>query len=103
MQHQTLNDLLMCLLMVITISDKLTGVEVWYDRCNTSHISQHHFPLSNFGRLGLIALIKCLIAFRPQPQRLGAYRFGVSVRLSVRPSVRPSVRLSSILFQAVSL
>ena len=32
---------------------------------------------------------------RPQPQRLGAYRFGVSVRLSVRPS--------SILFQAVSL
>ena len=24
---------------------------------------------------------------RPQPQRLGAYRFGVSVRLSVRPSV----------------
>ena len=28
---------------------------------------------------------------RPQPQRLGAYRFGVSVRPSVRPSVRLSV------------
>ena len=27
------------------------------------------------------------IFFRPQPQRLGAYRFGMSVRLSVRLSV----------------
>ena len=32
-----------------------------------------------------------IILFRPQPQRLGAYGFGVSVRLSVRPSVRLSV------------
>ena len=35
------------------------------------------------------------LIFRPQPRRLGAYRFGVSVRPSVRPS--------SILFQAVTL
>ena len=35
---------------------------------------------------------------RPQPKRLGAYRFGVSVRPSVRLSVCPSVRLSVILF-----
>ena len=30
------------------------------------------------------------VLIRPQPKRLGAYRFGVSVRLSVRLSVCPS-------------
>ena len=31
------------------------------------------------------------VIFRPQPKRLGAYRFGVSVRLSVCLSACPSV------------
>ena len=35
----------------------------------------------------IIILTKVKMIIRPQPQRLGAYRFGVSVRLSVRLSV----------------